>query len=115
MHLQCRVTETADVPNLAAPLFASTGGDSLSDAMLDMMMNLPRVPEAVKPANHFADRGRLETFLQTYRPAVLPSIKPLEIRGSLELVLRERDLNGFDLSALPTGIAPRKHAIFSAV
>ena len=57
----------SEAPELAAPLFAATGGDPLSDTMLEMMMNLPRVPEAVKLANHFSDRGRLETFLQTYQ------------------------------------------------
>lgn len=55
-----------EAPCLAEPLINTTGKDALSDELLEMLMALPRVPDAVKLADRFPDRGRLETFLQTY-------------------------------------------------
>jgi hypothetical protein len=54
-------------PDMAAPLIAATGREPLTDGMLDMLMNLPRMPASVKLANQFPDRERLDAFLLTYR------------------------------------------------
>lgn len=54
-------------PALAAPLIAATGREPITDELLDMLMHLPRVPEAVTVADRFPDRGRLETFLLIYQ------------------------------------------------
>lgn len=54
-------------PEIAAPLCAATGGEPLSDVMLEMIMFLPRSSGAVALARHFPDRRRLESFLLVYK------------------------------------------------